>query len=179
MKATNRRIFKTQATGAETLKELLQSMFVAEMLRPAGVVWIVSPWVSNVVLIDNRSGNFDALNPEWGRREVRLAEVLGALMNRGAQVRIVTRNDESNRNFLAKLREMAEQLDLLNHISITIHDPVHTKGILLSASLLMGSMNLTYNGMVINDESIEFSTDREHIARTRLEFQLYPGQDHE
>jgi phosphatidylserine/phosphatidylglycerophosphate/cardiolipin synthase-like enzyme len=177
MKPTHRRIFKNQVTGADTLKELLQTMFVAEMLRPAGVVWIVSPWVSNVVLIDNRSGNFDALNPEWGRREVRLADVLGALMNRGSDVRIVTRNDESNQGFLARLREMAEQQSLLDRMKITIHDPVHTKGILLSGSLLMGSMNLTYNGMVINDEWVEFSVDREDVARTRLEFQRYPGHD--
>ena len=179
MKHSHRRIFKTQLTGVETLKELLQSMFVAELLRPAGPVWIVSPWVSNVVLIDNRSGNFDALNPEWGRREVRLADVLGALMNRGSDVRIVTRNDESNRGFLTRLREIAAQQGVTEKVKITLHDPVHTKGILLSNSLLMGSMNLTYNGMVINDESVEFSVDRSDVARTRLEFALYPGPEND
>lgn len=176
MKHTHRRIFKTQVTGADTLKELLQSMFVAEMLRPAGPIWIVSPWVSNVVLIDNRSGNFDALNPEWGRREVRLADVLGTLMSRGSDIHVVTRSDESNRAFLSKLRDTAEQQGLLDSVTVTLHDPLHTKGILLSNSLLMGSMNLTYNGMVINDEWVEFSVDSGDVARTRLEFNRYPGQ---
>ena len=37
----------------------------------------------------------------------------------------------------------------------------------------MGSMNLTYNGMVINDEWVEFSIDPQELARTRLEFRNY------
>jgi hypothetical protein len=34
-------------------------------------------------------------------------------------------------------------------------------------------MNLTYNGLTINDEWIEFSIDPEDVARTRLEFASY------
>lgn len=54
-----------------------------------------------------------------------------------------------------------------------IHDQLHTKGILLTRCLLMGSMNLTYNGMVINDEWVEYSLDRHDLARTRLKFKRY------
>jgi hypothetical protein len=50
---------------------------------------------------------------------------------------------------------------------------LHTKGILLGGCLLMGSMNLTYNGMVINDEWVEFSIDSAELGRTRLEFRHY------
>lgn len=168
-----RRIFKTQATGSTTIQELLQSMFVAEMLISNGELWIVSPWISNVVLIDNRSGNFDSLNPEWGRREVRLVDVLIALMIRGTVVRIITRSDETNRAFVGKLSDTASQLALDGQVSVTVREQLHTKGVLLSNSLLMGSMNLTYNGMVINDEWVEFSLDQEDLARTRLEFEQY------
>ena len=37
----------------------------------------------------------------------------------------------------------------------------------------MGSMNLTYNGMTINDEWVEFSLDPVDLSRTRLEFARY------
>ena len=168
-----RRIFKSQAAGVTTIAELLQSMFVAEMLMPAGDLWIVSPWISNVVLIDHRSGTFDALNPEWGRREVRLVDVLLALMSRGASVKIVTRSDEMNRAFIGRLKDMAQQLALEDQVSITVREKLHTKGVLLSNSLLMGSMNLTYYGMQINDEWVEFSVDPEDLAATRLEFKQY------
>ena len=173
MKILSRRIFKTQTTGATTIQELLQSMFVAEVLQPSEEIWVVSPWISNVVLIDNRTGNFDALNPEWGRREVRLAEVLATLMARGTHVHIVTRSDASNDSFRTRIAEVARENGLDEQLSVLIHNQLHTKGILLGGCLLMGSMNLTYNGMVINDEWVEFSIDPQELARTRLEFRHY------
>lgn len=168
-----RRIFKTQSTGATTIQELLQSMFVAEVLHPSEEIWIVSPWISNVVLIDNRTGNFDALNPEWGRREVRLAEILSTVMARGTRVHIVTRSDASNDAFLSRIDELTQEQGLEEQLSVLIHNQLHTKGLLLGGCLLMGSMNLTYNGMVINDEWVEFSIDQQELGRTRLEFRHY------
>jgi len=168
-----RRIFKSQTTGATTIQELLQSMFVAEVLHPSEKIWIVSPWISNVVLIDNRAGNFDALNPEWGRREVRLAEVLATLMARGTEVNIVTRMDANNDALLSRVDELAIEQGLEQQLSILLDNKLHTKGLLLGGCLLMGSMNLTYNGIVINDEMVEFSIDPQDLGRTRLEFQTY------
>lgn len=168
-----RRIFKSQITGTATIRELMQNMFVGEMLRSGTEIWVVSPWVSNVVLIDNRSGNFDSLNPEWGRREVRLADVLISLTARGAEINIVTRDEESNKVFLSKLRDLVRQHGVESRVVVKIHNELHTKGILLSKSLLIGSMNLTYSGLTINDEWIEYSLDKEDIARTKLEFLRY------
>lgn len=173
MNYLHRRIFKNQLTGASTLRELLQTMFIAEMLHTGGTLWIVSPWVSNIVLIDNRSGNFDSINPEWGRREVRLAELLTALMARGSRVVLVTRDIETNKSLVSSLREEAGRQGLEDLLVLVLRDELHTKGILFSRSMLVGSMNLTYNGLEINDESIEFCIDAEDIARTRLELAFY------
>ena len=171
-----RRIFKSQTTGVITTRELLQTMFVGEMLHTLGTLWIVSPWVSNIVLIDNRSGNFDSLNPEWGRREIGLAEVLAALMVRGSRVVLVTRAIETNNNFINAIREQAERHALEDQLAVILREGLHSKGILLSRSLLLGSMNLTYSGLEINDEFVEFCIDPEEIARTRLEFAPYLEQ---
>ena len=173
MSVLYRRIFKTQTSGVATIQELMQTMFVAEVLQPREDIWIVSPWISNVVLIDNRSGNFDALNPEWGRREIRLADVLVTLMSHGTKVHVVTRNDSSNDSFRTRIADLADEHDLKDSLTVHIHDQLHTKGILLTRCLLMGSMNLTYNGMTINDEWVEFSLDPVDLSRTRLEFARY------
>lgn len=173
MNILHRRIFKTQTTGVITIRELLQTMFVAEVLHPGDEIWLVSPWISNVVVIDNRSGSFDALNPEWGRREIRLADVLVTLMNHGTKVHIVTRSDASNDAFRTRIADLALEHSLEDKVVVHIHGQLHTKGILLTRCLLMGSMNLTYNGMVINDEWVEFSLDQHDIGRTRLEFARY------
>lgn len=168
-----RRIFKTQATGVAAIQELLQTMFVAEVMHSGDQIWIVSPWISNVVMIDNRSGNFDALNPEWGRREIRLVDVLVTLMNHGTKVHIATRGEVSNDAFRTRIADSARECSVEDQLEVHIHDQLHTKGILLTRCLLMGSMNLTYNGMVINDEWVEFSLDPHDLGRTRLEFARY------
>lgn len=173
MRLEHRRIFKTQTTGVATISELLQAMFVAELLSPGEEIWIVSPWISNVVVVDNRSGSYDSLNPEWGRREIRLCDVLVMLMNHGVSVHVVTRRDSSNDAFRTKMADLARESGLDEQYFEHIQSQLHTKGILLTRCLLMGSMNLTYNGMVINDEWVEFSLDRQDIARTRLEFARY------
>ncbi|ONN70917.1 phospholipase D-like domain-containing protein DpdK [Pseudomonas oryzihabitans] len=173
MTAQYRRVFKNQQTGSATIRELLQSMFVGEMLGTGNRIWIVSPWISNIVLIDNRSGNFDSLNPEWGRREVRLADILIDLMARGAEVVIVTRDLETNTPFLNRLHESSAMHSTGGQLIVQLDPLLHTKGILLSHSLLIGSMNLTYNGLEMNDEWIQFSIDSNDIATTRLEFAKY------
>jgi len=170
MSAFYRRIFKNQQSGGAPIRELLQSMFVGEMLESGERIWLVSPWVSNIVLIDNRSGNFDSLSPEWGRREVRLADVLVSLMARGTRVALVTRELEVNMSFLNRLREDAEMHAVTEQLTVRFDPLLHTKGILLSHSLLIGSMNLTYRGLEMNDEWIQFSVDSHDIATTRLEF---------
>lgn len=172
-----RRIFKNQVTGAATLRELLQTMFVSEIVCTEGTLWIVSPWISNVVLIDNRSGNFDSLNPDWGRREIRLSEGMTALMTRGAKVMVVTRPLDTNEAFLGVLQEQVERQMLKDQLKVLKRETLHTKGILLSRSLLLGSMNLTYGGLEIHDEFIEYCIDPEDIARTRLEFASYLESD--
>lgn len=175
MTALYRRIFKNQQTGSATIRELLQSMFVGEMLGSGTRIWIVSPWVSNIVLIDNRSGNFDSLSPEWGRREVRLADVLTGLMARGTEVVLVTRDLDTNTPFLNRLQEATAMHAVEEQLIVQLDPLLHTKGILLSQSLLIGSMNLTYNGLEMNDEWIQFSIDPDDIATTRLEFAKYVG----
>jgi phosphatidylserine/phosphatidylglycerophosphate/cardiolipin synthase-like enzyme len=173
-----RRIFKTALTGTETTRELLQTMFVGEILNQVQIdqahkIWIVSPWVSNIMIIDNRSGNFDCLNPEWGRREIRLGDLLISLMTRGIEVFVVTRDVEQNKGFLSSFKGLVEEHALGDQHKVILRDQLHTKGILLSKSQLLGSMNLTHYGLEINDESIIFSTDVEDVAQTRLEFERY------
>lgn len=169
----HRRIFKSQVTGAETLRELVQTMFVAEILHAKDTIWIVSPWITNISLIDNRSGGFDFLNPEWGRREIRVSEVLVSLMARGANVQVVTRQIQTNENFINAVVEEARVQALQDKLRVIMRDTLHSKGLLLTRSMLLGSMNLTYSGMQINDESIEFCISEEDVARTRLEFETY------
>jgi len=94
-------------------------------------------------------------------------------MARGSRIVLVTRDIETNKSLVNSLRDETIRQALEGHLVVVLRDELHTKGIVFSRSMLIGSMNLTYNGLEINDESIEFCIELEDIARTRLELGIY------
>lgn len=174
MKFESRRIFKSLATSQNLVRELLQMMVLGEVISPGGQrAWLVSPWVSNVVLFDNRAGGFSAVNPEWGAREVRLIEVALYLMARGTNLGVATNFDEHNDGFLEALKVGAEEVGVLDKLHVVRRQHLHVKGILCKRGLLTGSMNLTYRGLELNDETVVYDTAPQTIAEARLNFEAY------
>lgn len=51
-----RTIFKTQHVAAREIEVLVQNLLVLEMLAPSQDLWVVSAWVSDIEVIDNRAG---------------------------------------------------------------------------------------------------------------------------
>ena len=49
--------------------------------------------------------------------------------------------------FRTRIADLTREHSLEDQLAVHIHGQLHTKGILLTSCLLMGSMNLTYNGM--------------------------------
>src|SRR5262245_56982388 len=125
---THRRIFKSAITSRKTIQELITLMMASELVDPGPAVWIVSPWITDVPLLDNRAGGFDAINPEWGHREVRLADVAVQLMAGGTDVKIATRSDDHNQIFLRRLADAAAAAAVRDLLTITQRDRLHTKG---------------------------------------------------
>jgi phosphatidylserine/phosphatidylglycerophosphate/cardiolipin synthase-like enzyme len=173
-----RRIFKSAVTSQNLIRELLQFMLLGELLAPGGErAWVVSPWISNIVLFDNRAGGFGAVNPEWGSREIRLIEVAVDLMARGTPLAIATSFDQHNDPLIADLRDVVEQAGLAEQLTIIRRRHLHTKGLLLRRGLLTGSMNITYNGLELNDEMVVYDTNSKTLAEARLNFESYVEAD--
>jgi phosphatidylserine/phosphatidylglycerophosphate/cardiolipin synthase-like enzyme len=173
-----RRIFKSAVTSQNLIRELLQLMLLGELLAPGGErAWLVSPWISNILLFDNRAGGFGSVNPEWGSREVRLVEVASNLMARGTPLGIATSFDTHNDAFIATVSEVAEEAGLSDRLLIVRRRHLHTKGVLLKRGLFAGSMNLTYNGLELNDEMVVYDTNAKTLAEARLNFESYVEVD--
>ena len=170
---SSRRIFKSTVTSQNVIRELLQIICLAEALEPSGEVWFVSPWISDFVLLDNRSGGFNSVNPQWHGREIRLTDLALQLMTGGTRITVVTRPDGHNRTFLDKMQDVANEAGLGKLLTLIVRDNLHTKGIVSDSGLLLGSMNLTYNGLELNDEYVQYDTVPENIAKARLEFEFY------
>jgi hypothetical protein len=169
----SRRIFKRGTSSQQEIRELLQFIFVAEILSPGERVWLVSPWISNVPILDNRSGFFTSLDPGWGHRQIRLNEVVMRLAEFKTKVVIVTRPDDHCKGFVQHLTEELESVGRGEHLVVLWREELHTKGILTSWALLTGSMNLTNNGLDLLDEQVTYDTDPRDIAQGRINFESY------
>lgn len=168
-----RRIFRSSLTSQDTIRELFQILCLAELLDPSEEMWLVSPWISDPVLLDNRGGGFDSVNPQWRRREIRLSDFAVQAMTNTTRVVVVTRPDVHNETFIERLRERASETGVRERLEVILAERLHVKGILTAAGLLSGSMNLTYSGLELNDELVLFETSPEAVAQARLAFRHY------
>ena len=165
---TSRSLRTSALSSREELADILQALFVAELLTPSAPIWIVTPWISDVVVLDNRSGLFTGLLPDLPRRPLRLAEVLINQLQRGGSVVIACRPDDHNRSFVEQLQlSVAADGELSSRLTCRYASELHEKGILSGRVLLSGSMNLTYNGIRRLEESILITDESDPVARAR------------
>lgn len=165
-----RRIFRSSSTSNAEVRELLESLFVAELLLPSKCLWLVSPWLTDLEILDNRSGAFASLDPQWGSRRIRLAEILGRLLEAGSHIVVATRSDRHNDTFVHKLNDLASVFGASERLVILRRDSLHLKGLLGSDFYLSGSMNFTFNGVEILEEGVTFETNPEATESARIPF---------
>ncbi len=77
---------------------------------------------------------------------------------------------------MGRLDDRAHEAGLGDRIQVLSRDGLHTKGILTEGGILLGSMNLTYSGLELNEESVYYETSVEAIAKARVEFQTYRSE---
>ena len=146
--------------------EFLQSLFVAELIRPSSRIWISSPWINDIDLIDNTARQFGTLVPSWPASWIRLSDVICALLDRQSEVVIIANYDPHNVEFLSRVGLLREMHPDRLHIIQTAG--VHEKGILTDNFTLDGSMNFTYRGVNINQEYLGYRCDPQTIHERRL-----------
>jgi phosphatidylserine/phosphatidylglycerophosphate/cardiolipin synthase-like enzyme len=146
--------------------DFLQSLFAAELLRPSSRLWISSPWVSDVEVVDNRARQFGSLCPDWPAARIRLSAVLATLLERGARIVLIVNEDKHNDDFVDKMRNLQEQYG--NGLKIIRSANLHEKGIVGDHFRLTGSMNMTYRGVYVNEENLTYTSDPAEINERRI-----------
>ena len=167
MTTARSRIIHTRTSGRH-VPDLLQVIFTAELLWPSPCLWLVSPWISDIPVLDNRTNGFLPFEPRWARIQVSLSQVLGKLLEFGTTVHVATRPDDHNTAFLDRMRRLAEPdgLPLRLHSS----EELHEKGFLGDGFYLSGSMNFTFKGITLNEEAVHYSADPAFVAENRILF---------
>lgn len=152
-------------TQSQSIIDLIQSLLVLELVQPSKTIWVGSAWISDIELFDNRGLQYKSLEPDWPADMISLSKVLLALAKRGIQIVIITRDDEVNQNFLNKIK-MNKSEDM--KVDIILRDEFHEKGLLSDSYEITGSMNFTYNGIMINDERVIYRCDKKKIAERQI-----------
>lgn len=150
------------------LPDLLQSLLSAELLAPSHRIWIVSPWISNIPIIENSSGEFSSLVPEWEFAPVRLAQYVTYLTSRGTDIYVVTRPDERTQDFANLMRQLGATLP--DQVHMRNAALVHEKGLLTDHFFLSGSFNYTLTGITMNDEAAHLFTDPGKVAEQHIAY---------
>lgn len=161
----NRQIFSRSRQSSSQLADLVGSIFALELLSPSREVYLISPWITDLAVIRNGQAELRALLPDRATGDVWLSTVLMRLAERGTDVRVVCRPGQaSTEEFLRKLPSSVETRR---------HDPLHAKGLITDHAFLSGSMNFTYSGLHLNDETVDLKTSTEDVAKAQLEAASY------
>ena len=173
---TARSLRTTAFASREELADALQCVFVSEVLAPSTPLWIVTPWISDVPIIDNRAGRFAGLIPALPQRWIRLGEILEQQLIRGGSLVVACRPNDHNRSFTDQLQRRIREIGREQRVRFRLSAELHEKGILAEKILLSGSMNLTYNGLRILEEVVHLTDESDAVARARASYQDRWGQ---
>lgn len=155
---------------ARGVRDLFQTIFAAELLSPSRKLWLTFAWISDVEILDNSARRFAAIESDWPAAPIRLSQVLGALLSRGSQVRLVIREHGYNEYFIARLRSLKDEFE--DQLKWRVEKDFHAKGLLGDDYFLSGSMNLTLSGISVNGEHLVFRTDPATIAEQAEQLEL-------
>ena len=152
---------------SNAILDLLQSIFIAEVIYPSSKLSFFFGWMSDVELLNNEASEFSSLEPDWPNSMVCLSDVLKALLKRGCEISLVLKDEEHNRKVEKEIIKRCQEYSGLLKIHWDEHE--HKKVIVGDDFVVEGSMNLTKNGLEINEENITFNTDLKDVAKWRLE----------
>lgn len=170
----SRVIFSTSRRGRAELQDLLQTIFVAELLAPSRELWLVSPWITNIAVIDDSAGRFRVLN-ESGRSRLHLVDILVRLQQDGTRVVVVTRPRESGA-FLFALQNASNQVPS-DRLEVIERETLHAKGLVGDDYCVWGSMNFTWSGTSRWEELVEVAEGaRANEIRAQFRQEYYDAE---
>lgn len=162
-----RRTIRTSPRLSLRLDNGLAAVFAGELLDPSPEIWIVSPWVSDVPVLDNSDQDFDVLLGDGFVGPVAFTTVLGRLAEFGSLLHLTVKPDDHNRDFVERLSRHVPSSQLDVHHAADVHE----KTLCGWNWVVSGSMNFTWRGFEVNEESVVYDIDSALAAQSRLDFE--------
>lgn len=159
------RTVRTGERASVRIDTILTSVLLGELLAPSDDVWLVSPWISDVEILDNNRGSYDAIFGDVPPGTCRFSDTLARISAAGARVHVVTRPDPHNDDFVRRLHSEVPA----GRVRVVRAPDVHEKTLCGGEWILSGSMNFTVRGMAVNEESITYKVGGPDAAQARLD----------
>ncbi len=170
-------IRKRRGRSKSDVRYALENLFIAETLEASPELWMVSPWISDVPLIDNRGRRFAHLGIV-GDRWLKISDILLYIARKfETRITVVISDHEWSKEFrLIILRSFKEnKLEQSLNLVIKSHLELHEKTITTKDWQVGGSMNFTKQGIELRDEVVTIDTDSERIAASIIDLrQRFP-----
>lgn len=153
--------------------DVLQSVLVAELLCPSEAFWLVSPWISDIPVLDNSDGGMSSLGYDWAHRPLLLSEVLPVILEAETPMTVVLRGGDENRPFRSRLEDLSAAFP--SRLRVVESVDVHEKGLVTDHAVVGGSMNFTFSGKSQNIEHVLLDTNPERVNQIQFDLgQEYP-----
>lgn len=152
------------------IAEALEALAAAELVQPGRRFMVISPWISDFPIIDNRGGKMSALDGTWSTSRINFSSFLRALLRRGVGVSVACGDGRTELDFVERIRQGARQDGREDQLIVRVSqfDPrrilEHEKALIADGWAVHGSMNLTYRGVEVNGELVTISADPTHVA---------------
>jgi hypothetical protein len=148
--------------GSYVLRDYLVSLFVTEAMDPSKELYLISPFLSNSPLIENRHNQYTDVFPMIKSKTIYLSDILSTLAWKGMSVRVICDQErEETKPFIETL---------YNQIEFKKLDQNHDKGLVTNNVFVHGSMNFTYSGIYVNKESIRTTTNPSDVNEALIAF---------
>lgn len=165
------RTIRTRPRSGLAVTEVLSTVLASELMHPSRELWLVSGWVSDVTVIANSIGEFDDLLVACSAKTLTLSDVLARLSRQGTGIHVAVREDPHNEAFLELLRRRCAP----GRLKVFTSPDLHEKVLCGDDWVMKGSMNFTWSGLNLHEESIELVLDAAEAANHRLQFTVRWG----
>ncbi len=145
------------------VQPILRAVLLGELFAPSEEIWLLSPWITDIDVVDNATGQFDAVFGDDSVTVCRFSEALARIAAGGARIHVVTKPDNHNQPFLSRFRILAPAAEVIEA------PPVHEKTFCGDNWLMTGSMNFTKKGMELNDEAVTYTVGGSEPGQARLD----------
>jgi hypothetical protein len=162
---TGIRSVRTRPRNGLAISDLLTSVLLSELCKPSDELWIVSGWITDIPVLNNRHRQYDAVLGDVARSTLLFTELLAELANRGCHLHVAIRHVDHNARFVNRLQDRARA----DRLSVYGSADVHEKIMVGNDWVMKGSMNFTWSGVQQNEESIDFVFDKTAAAHELLE----------